>query len=504
MSDGDLLTTSLAGDPQRAAVVDAGTGRVWTYADLDRRAGQVAQVLRQHGVRRGDHVAWIAWNRGELVEALLACLRIGAALVPLNPGATAWERARHLRLTRPTLIVDGLGDRSLAGHGADVISLDDSPGGYDRRVAAMPGGRTSSDAHDEAIGAVLFTSGSTSTPRGARLPQRMLLTNAAASAHVWDFSPSTVTAVVSPLWHAGGLGAMPLPTLHAGGTVVVLPSFDPATFWHTLARHAVTTMFGVPTLWQRALDAPGVDDAARRGLRWLLCGGAPMSLRLRDRYRASGLPLRQGLGMTEAGINLCTPTPQDAEIAPLGVGRPLPWITAEIETTRVAVAADGELIVDGPCVAAGYLGASDLEDETFTPDGRVRTGDLVRRDEAGRLWVVGRRRQVFTTSGFSVSPAEVELALQECGDFDDVAVVPVPDERRGEVGHAFVVPTHGRCVDDLVLRAALRTRLSGYKIPACIHVMDSLPRTSSGKIDRIALPARSRHAARTPPAHDAP
>jgi fatty-acyl-CoA synthase len=506
MSAGDLLTPSLQRHPQRRAVVDAGSGRVWTYADLDRRASQAAQVLRQRGVGRGDLVAWIAWNRGELVEALIACLRVGAALVPLNPGATPWERARHLRLTGPAVIVDGVGDRSLAGQSADVIVLDDTSSGYEQRVAAMPVTRTSSDAHEDAIGAVLFTSGSTSTPRGARLPQRMLLTNAAASAHVWDLSSSTVAAVVSPLWHAGGFGAMLLPTLHAGGTVVVLPSFDAETFWPTLARHAVTTMFGVPTLWQRALDAPGIEEAARGSLTWLLCGGAPMSLRLRDRYRAFGLPLRQGLGMTEAGINLCTPTPQDADTAPLSVGRPLPGITVAIDPTRAAAAVQGdgqataatdaaaapggELVISGPCVAARYLGASEVDDETFAPDGRVRIGDLVRRDEDGRLWVVGRRTQVYTTSGFSVSPAEVELALQESADLDAVAVVPVPDENRGEVGHAFVVARAGRHVDAERLRSALRERLSGYKVPARIDVVADLPRTPSGKIDRHALAER--------------
>lgn len=501
MSVGDVLQTALRQGANRPAVVDVGRGRTWTYADLDRRAGRVLRLLRRHGVRRGDHVAWVAWNRGEFVEMLVACLRAGAALVPLNPGATPWERSRHLRLAQPTLIVDGVGDPSLRDRGGALVYLDDAASGYESSLAEASDDDGSGEVSADAIGAVLFTSGSTSSPRGARLSHRMLLTNAAASVEAWQFSPRTVTAVVSPLWHAGGFGAMLLPTLLAGGTVVVLSAFDPRTFWGTLSRHGATTMFGVPTLWQRALDAPGATDAASRGLRWLLCGGAPMPRRLHERYRAIGIPLRQGFGMTEAGINLCTPTARDAEQAPLAVGRPLRDIGLALmdgpapqapEAGEDGAGQAGELIVSGPCVASGYVGADDGDDDTFLPDGRVRTGDLVRLDETGRVWVVGRRKEVYTTSGFTVSPAEVELALHECADLEAAAVVPVPDVRRGEVGHAFVVASRARHLDAETLRVSLRARLSGYKVPARLHLVDDLPRTASGKIDRQALVTRAR------------
>jgi len=481
MSGGDVVDAALRRVPHRPAVVDASSGRVWTYADLDRRAWQLTQVLRQHGIGRGDHVAWIAWNRGEFVEAGLGCQRVGAALVPLNPGATVWERERQLALTQPALIIDGVGDGRLERGDAEVLRLGDAPGEYESRVTAMPGDAVSSDADDASIAAVLFTSGSTALPRGARLSRRMLRINAAASAEAWAFSTATVAAIASPLWHAGGFGAMLWPTLHAGGTVVVMPSFDAGTFWPSLRRHGVTTMFGVPTMWQRAIEAAGAGHAAGHGLEWVLCGGAPMSQRLHDRYRAVGISLRQGLGMTEAGINLCTPALQDVIDAPLSVGRPLPHIL--VDTTRD----DGELVVGGPCVANGYVGPVQPGDETFLPDGRVRTGDLVRVDEAGRVIVTGRRKQVYMTSGFTVSPAEVELALHECATLEAVAVVPVPDQRRGEVGHAFVVPAAGHAVDVERLRREVRTRLSGYKVPAHIELVDDLPRTSSGKVDRGAL-----------------
>lgn len=505
MSEAALLDTLLSRHAARLAVVDAATGRTWTYADLDRRAEQCARVLREHGVTRGAHVTWTSWNRGEFVEVLWACLRLGATLVPLNPGGTTWERRRQLALLAPALSIDGVparDDEAARMRIPRIHLLDDGPRGYHARLSAGSSRGRTSDGTPDAIGAVLFTSGSTARPRGARLPQRMLLRNAIASVEAWEWTPSTVAAIVSPLWHAGGFGAMLLPTLAAGGTVVVLPGFDPHTFWATLRSHGVTTLFGVPTLWQRALDAPGAAAAAGHGVQWLLSGGAPLPRRLHDRYGAIGLSLRQGLGMTEAGINLCTPTPLDVHEAPTSVGRPVPDIGVEIrewqpDSPEASAASPhaageaartdaGELVVSGPCVAAGYVGPDDDHD-TFLPDGRVRTGDLVRRDEAGRLHVVGRRKQVFSTSGFSVSPAEIELALHESADLADAVVVPVPDEARGEVGHAFVVPARGRAIDAEMLRAALRDRLSGYKVPARIHVVHDLPRTSSGKVDRAAL-----------------
>ena len=141
----------------------------------------------------------------------------------------------------------------------------------------------------------------------------------------------------------------------------------------------------------------------------------------------------------------------------------------------------------GACIADGYLGPVDPEDRTFLPDGRVHTGDLGSIDEAGRLRITGRSKHVFVTSGFTVSPAEVELALLESSAVSDAVVVATPHPTLGEVGVAFVVPGRRGDVDTEGLRAALRDRLSGYKIPTRIEVVAELPRTSSGKVDRRAL-----------------
>ena len=506
MFHADVLAEQARHHGARVAVVDVQQDVSRTYRELDVRASALARVLRAHGARPGTAIGWLAWNRIEMVEALFACVRIGASLVALNPRSTPWELSRKLSLTDiPMLIVEQQvlptldaarppGDGNAARRACLVLDGDGADA-YERALAGVDASRdVASDASPDAIAAVLFTSGSTATPRGARLSQRMLMGNAMVTVAAWQLTAGTVAGIVSPMWHAGGFGAFLLPTLLAGGTLVILRQAESATFWPTLRRHGVQVLFGVPTLWSQALEWPGLPDVAGR-IRWLLSGGAPLPRRVATRYDVMGIPLRQGFGMTEAGINLATESGDDAATAPGTVGRPLPWVDVQVvrgDGAPVAAGDVGELIIGGPFVADGYLGPHEPGDSTFIGDGRVRTGDLVSVDEAGRLLITGRTKHVFVTSGFTVSPAEVELALLESAAVADAAVVSTPHPTLGEVGIAYVVPGRGRAdVDTESLRSALRERLSGYKIPTRFEVVGELPRTSSGKVDRRALVDRS-------------
>ncbi len=501
MFHADVLAEQARHHGSRTAAVDVHQDVSRTYRELDARAGALARAMRQRGVGPGCAVAWLAWNRIEMVEALFACIRVGASLVALNPRSTSWELSRKLALTElPMLIVERhvletqravLETAGLRGTGGACLVLDgDGEDAYERVIGAASAGlEVASDASPEAIAAVLFTSGSTAAPRGARLSQRMLAGNALVTVAAWQLTAGTVAGIVSPMWHAGGFGALLLPTLLAGGTLVILRQAEATTFWPALRRHGVQVVFGVPTLWLQALEWPGLHDMSGR-LRWLLSGGAPLPRRIATRYDALGVPLRQGFGMTEAGINLATESGDDAATTPGTVGRPLPWVEVQIagaDGVALPPGEVGDVIVGGACIADGYLGPVDPEDRTFLPDGRVHTGDLGSIDEAGRLRITGRSKHVFVTSGFTVSPAEVELALLESSAVSDAVVVATPHPTLGEVGVAFVVPGRRGDVDTEGLRAALRDRLSGYKIPTRIEVVAELPRTSSGKVDRRAL-----------------
>jgi fatty-acyl-CoA synthase len=497
MFHADVLAEQARHHGSRTAAVDVHQDVSRTYRELDARASALARAMRLRGVTPGTSVAWIAWNRIEMLEALFACVRLGASLVALNPRSTAWELSRKLALTEfPLLIVERqvleVQPAALTvGRGSTCLVLDhDGEDAYERAIGTTSGRLDlASDASPEAIAAVLFTSGSTAAPRGARLSQRMLAGNALVTVAAWQLTPGTVAGIVSPMWHAGGFGALLLPALLAGGTLVILRQAEPTTFWPSLRRHGAQVLFGVPTLWLQALEWPGLHEMSGR-LRWLLSGGAPLPRRIATRYDALGVPLRQGFGMTEAGINLATESGEDAATAPGTVGRPLPWVDVQIVDAEGADLPPGEIgavIVGGPCVADGYLGPADPEDGTFRPDGRVDTGDLGSLDDAGRLRITGRSKHVFVTSGFTVSPAEVELALLESSGVSEAVVVATPHPTLGEVGVAFVVPGRRGDVDTEGLQAALRDRLSGYKIPTRIEVVAELPRTSSGKVDRRAL-----------------
>lgn len=478
----------------RLALVDRDGQRTWTFAQLDRAVARVAAALRRAGVGRGQAVAVVSPNRAEVILLWLACQRLSAIFAPLDPRATPWELRRRLSLVEPSLVVVAADAASRVAEACEAAGLParrvvfDQAGrdGYDawRAAASRPLGGSEADAG--AIGVVLFTSGSTATPRGARLPQRMLATNAFVTAAAWDLRPDDRALVTSPLWHAGGLGAFPLATWAAGGSVVIASRFHAESYWDDLLALGITATFGVPTSWQRAARAH--DFGRPTGLRLPLIGGAPAPARLLIAYRQAGLPLRQGFGMTEAGINLLTATPEQARDGLPGVGWPLPGVEVAVLAPDGRPCPDdveGDLVIGGPFVAEGYVGAPDETAAVFE-GGRVRTGDLVVRRAHG-FEVVGRRAQTYTTNGYLVSGAEVELALHDVADLEAVAVVAVPDAEVGEVSVAFVVPGRRDADGTASLLSRLRARLSRYKWPVAIVERDALPEASSGKIDRERL-----------------
>jgi fatty-acyl-CoA synthase len=271
--------------------------------------------------------------------------------------------------------------------------------------------------------------------------------------------------------------------------VVLFVAFDPARFLDALDEEGVTIAFAVPTQFVMLCALPAFGRSLPR-LRNFMSGGAPLPQSVADRVRAAGYAIREGFGMTEFGPNCFMISDEAALEKPGSVGWPCPFVEMRLVDEAghdVEAGAVGEILLRGPQLFSGYLFDPARTAEVMTADGWFCSGDLALRDADGAFYIRGRRKHMFISGGENVFPGEVEAALTECRGVAEAVVVGVPDERWGEVGHAFLFPHVGLALDGAAVLAELRTRLAAYKVPKCVTVLDEPPRLASGKVDRTRL-----------------
>jgi O-succinylbenzoic acid--CoA ligase len=424
------LTRAARLRPERPALDDL------TYAELHARAAAAAAVLADRGVRAGDRVA-IALAPGEpFAVALHACLLLGAAAVPLDLRHPEAVRARRARGAR-TLV-----DAPLEG--AAGKSLPDEATWTDDDVLM-----------------VVHTSGTTSEPKPVPITYGNVRANAVGSALALGLDPAERWLCPMPLSHVGGLMILLRSVVYGTTALLMPPPFDAAAVAERLNRGDATIASMVPTMLARTLDA-GLDHP--RALRCLLLGGGPADAALLRRALDAGVPVSQTYGLTEATSQVTVSDPGD----PWTAGAALPGVT-------VRLAADGEIVVEGPVVAAP------------DGDGVLRTGDLGRLDERGRLTVAGRKADTIVTGGENVAPVEVEEVLLAHPAVAEAAVLGRPDPEWGEAVVAKVVLRPGHGLDGSALTAWCRERLAPFQVPKAFEAVETLPRTVSGKLVRREL-----------------
>ncbi len=464
--------------PDAEALFDVSTGRRWTYAALQQEARRWAGRLAQHGVVRGDRVAVLAHNRGETLALLFACADLGAVLFPMNWRLSPEELSWQLGNAEPRVLFTDATHRDVLH--LDSLALDDGPG-----ERALDGQGSPLDAP----WVLMYTSGSSGKPKGALLSHGQLHWNALNTTMACDLTPADTTLTFTPLFHTGGLNCLTTPLLHRGGRVVLTRGVDPAESLHLIATEGVTLLMGVPTIFQMLADHPAFDTSDLHTVRDALCGGQALSSTLLGRYLDRGIPLRQGFGMTEVGPN-CFSMPPSRVREKLGsVGLPIHHVAARIarpDGTEAAVDEPGELQFAGPAVFSGYFRDDKATAASF--DGPwFKTGDVLARDADGFFWVRGRLKEMYKSGGENVYPAEVEMVISQFPSVAHAAVIGVPDDKWGEIGHAFVEARPGEVIDTVGLATFLQGRLARFKQPKRIVAMDALPRTASGKIDKVAL-----------------
>lgn len=450
---------------------------VYTYAQLCHIIPRDATTLHQWGIRAGDVVALLAPNHPTSVRLIVALWELGAIALPLNTRLTADEIRYQLGLTGATHLI----------HADDMPppTTDLPTYRFDQLTAThqavLP---TAHIHHPSDVALIMFTSGTSGKPKGAMLTHGNLLANAVASHERLAMTRDDNWLCVLPLYHIGGF-AIIMRCLMLGATVTLLPRFDADAVHEALVTHPITLVSLVPTMLYRLLER----DVRRwqPTLRLILLGGAAADAHLMRRCADLRLPIATTYGLTEATSQVCTAPPDVAYRKPASVGKPLSGIAIRIVDADGATCPTGtigEIAVRGATVMAGYYRDATATDRALR-QGELFTGDMGYLDAEGDLFVVQRRSDLIVTGGENVYPAEVEAVLRGCAGVVDVAVVGIPDREWGQVVGCVLVGD----VDVATVQAYARRHLAGYKLPRRWLVVEALPLTSTGKVDRAAVGA---------------
>ena len=451
-----------------------------TYAVLDARSDRLAAGLLEAGLSPGDRVATLTAASAEHVVVFFACAKAGLILMPLNTRLAAPELRHQLEDAEPAVLLCSDEYAELAS------SLHERTAGLEELVADS--NHLASQPGDEDGLLLVYTSGTTGKPKGALLTHANCFWTNLSFDRVAGLGAEDTVLQVLPQFHVGGWNVQPLLAWWKGATVVLEPVFDPARALELIGEKRVTTMMGVPATYLFMAQEPGFAEAELWTLRRAVVGGAPMPESLLETWHERGVEIVQGYGLTEAAPNvLCLP-PEDAARKRGFAGKPYPHVDVALrdtETGRVLEgAAEGELLVRGPNVFAGYWRNAEATEAAFA-DGWLLTGDVAARDEEGYYRLVGRTKDMVISGGENVYPAEVENVLQEHPAVREAAVVGVPDERWGEVCLAFVVLVAEASEDELLEHC--RGRLARYKVPKGVRFLESLPRNALDKVVKSEL-----------------
>jgi fatty-acyl-CoA synthase len=487
----DITAKRAALAPDRIALEEVATGRSVSFGELDRRAGKAAALLAERKVGPGDRVAILCRNRIAFFELLFACAKAGAILVPLNWRMPPAELDQLLTDCTPRLLFYGAEDEAAVSqimYPPPAIGLD---GDYEtliekarpRRLRRLwPAGDT---------WYLMYTSGTTGRPKGVIYTFRMALANYVNIGSAIDLRADDATPNFLPLFHTAGINLHTLPTLMIGGRALILPGFEAEALVALIEQKRIDTLFGVPTVFQELIDHPRFAAAPLDHVRHWGCGGAPLPDALVARYRALGVRVCNGMGMTETGPTAFLASPADAWDHVGSVGKPQLLCSVRIVDEAGQDVADdvvGDLLFAGAGVTPGYWRNEEATRAAFTADGWLRSGDLARRDADGFYYVAGRRKEMFISGGENVFPAEVENVLCSHPAIAEAAVIAEQHPKWGEAGRAFLLLAEGASLpDESAMISFCRDRLAAYKVPRRFDYIREFPRTAAGKIQKHLL-----------------
>ncbi len=479
------------------------------FGALDERSLRAALALRsRHAVVAGARVGLLLEPGAGFVSALLAVWRLRAAVLVLTPLHPPKERARLLEDAGARLLVTSTEleaeARACAGEGVGValepaLSVAQCGNGGPARGGGPIGSGALPAPEADDLALLVYTSGTTSRPKGVMLSHRQVAAQCAAIADSWRLGPDDRLVHALPLHHVHGLVIALLSTLAAGGSATLLPRFEPAAVVDAAAE--ATVFMGVPTMYARLvehLEGSSSEGRARATsalgrLRLCTSGSAALPTAIGRRWSAlvGRYPVER-FGMTELGVALSNRV--DAPVVPGSVGWPVPGVRVRVVDDQGALADEGELQVAGATVFAGYWRRPEADAEAFVLDDAgnrwFRTGDTVRVGADGCVTVLGRTSvDILKSAGYKLSAPEIEEAIRRHPSVRDVAVVGLPDETYGQVVAAAVELRAGSALSSSALQAFLADELAPYRRPRVLRFVAALPRNALGKVVKPALAA---------------
>jgi malonyl-CoA/methylmalonyl-CoA synthetase len=480
-------------DQNRLAIETHDGGRI-SYGDLIARAGRIANVLVNRGVKPGDRVAAQTEKSVSGLVLYLATVRAGAVYLPLNTAYTLNELEYFITDAEPSLVVcdparaDGI--RAIAAKvGAKVETLGpDGKGSLTEAADKASSEFTTVERTNDDLAAILYTSGTTGRSKGAMLSHDNLASNSLTLADYWGFTDKDVLIHALPIYHTHGLFVASNVTLFARASMIFLQKFDPEAIIRLMAR--ATVMMGVPTFYTRLLQSPLLTKDSTRHMRLFVSGSAPL---LADTHREwaarTGHAVLERYGMTETNMN--TSNPYDGERVAGAVGHALPGVSVRVTDpeTGKELARDsvGMIEVKGPNVFKGYWRMPEKTKSEFRDDGFFITGDLGKIDDKGYVHILGRGKDLVISGGFNVYPKEIESQIDAMPGVIESAVIGVPHADFGEGVTAVVVCNKGAGVSEASVLKALDGRLAKFKMPKRVFVVDELPRNAMGKVQKNIL-----------------
>ena len=483
--------------PDKLATVELPSGRRQTYKEMHDRVGRIATWLKGLGVQRGDRVGVLALNSTDALDIIFATWRIGAVHLALNFRLTPSELDYIIGNAEPKVLIhdcdtaataEGLSVRieeviETAGQGQD------SP--FEQAIASVAEPTEEMvDLSTEDQCLLMYSSGTTGLPKGVIITHGMVVW-AQVNSVMMHSAQEMVSLAVMPIFHIGGLQVFTFPALYAGGTAVVIRTFDPGATLDAISdpQLGVTHFLGVPAIYNAMRDHPKNPDADLSRLKIALVGAEAVPEALVHWWHERGLVIQEGYGMTENMASCCI-VPAEDTIRKVGFcGKTLRHIEVKVvrsDGTKAEVDETGEILCRGPVVTPGYWHNEDATRDAFV-DGWFRTGDVGLIDGEGFLQIRDRVKDMYISGGENVYPAEVENVLYQLPEIREVAVIGVPDDRWGETGCAVVALQEGSELSAEQVRAHCQPKLARFKLPSHVVFVDTLPRNATGKVLKFQL-----------------
>jgi long-chain acyl-CoA synthetase len=461
---------------------------VLTYSELRDVSGRVTSLLSSLGVEPGDRVAVMLPNVPAFPIVFYGALGAGAVVVPMNPLLKSREVAYYLGDSGAKVLfawhaAAGEAAKGAAETGTRVVEVAEPDlSALLAGLAPVPA-RTDQAGDDDAV--ILYTSGTTGRPKGAELTHTNLTGNAAlTAATLLNAGPDDVVMGCLPLFHVFGLTCGLNATIIGGGTLTLLPRFDPAKALDIIGRDGVTIFEGVPTMYAAMLHHPAHAEADTSSLRTCISGGAAMPVEImRGFEQLFGCMILEGYGLSETSPVASFNHP-GRERKPGSIGTPVEGVEMRVvdaDGRGLPAGEVGEIAIRGPNVMKGYWGKPDATAEVMR-DGWFLTGDLATVDDDGYFHIVGRKKDLIIRGGYNVYPREVEEVLHEHPAVAEVAVIGIPHVELGEDVGAAVVLKPGAAATPAELRAFVRERVAAYKYPRYVWLVRELPKGPTGKI----------------------